>query len=1021
MWAVWGRVILRPVTSHDVPQANADLIYRLRSLPIAGTVLHLGAHPDDEDSGLIAFLSLGLGLRVVYWSATRGEGGQNRLGPEREESLGIVRTWESLEAREVDGGEVLYGPFYDFGFSKSGGAALAKWGRDDVLRELVRAIRLVRPHVVVSRWSGQLADGHGHHQAVGMLAAEAFEAAGAPDRYPELRESGLRPWRAVKLYRSLGGDWQPGEGEVHGRLTPALEREGVLRIDAGTFDPVSGRTFQELASLGRNRHRSQAMAELPEPGDYFYYYELCRSRVRVEAAERSFFDGLDPTLSGLAADLAPGVQELHAALSDAQGHAQEAVRVFHPAHAEEAGEHVLLGVAFLRNAMDLVAAMSPSDGVDALGACLGRKERQFEDVAARCLGLGLECLVEPGRVVPGGRVRATVRFWSGNVGTEGGAELAIGAPDGWAVFPVSADVSEHTPRSRNQEAVFDVEVPATAELTCPYWLRERRGMHRYPWPDAGPAGLPFDGPLITGTCRLTVGRHALSISAPGVHRQRFVGGYREIPLAVLPPIALQPREGQVMLPPSAEVRKIDLQVSVRSTQDQGMEGTVSLEAPPGWKVDPPKIDVLFLPGGESRTVPFEVAIPAGLGPGVEELHYQVTTGDHRHGVVVRPVRQPAPGVPRPADETNCAAEVFVVEPADVSVRVVDVDFVRRLRCAYITGVDEEILPSLARFELDLTPLAEGQLEFADLQAFDAVVVGPNAYLLRDDVRRSAADILRYVDGGGTLIVQYQGYGYQTDGLAPYPFGYHVPHDRVTWPDAPVVVLEPGHPIMSEPNALGPADFEGWVHDRGLYFFGEWDRRYVPLIESHDPGDGPQAGGLLTASYGRGSFAYVGYSLFRQVPAGVPGAIRLFANLLGLADARIRERMELARAVGMFSFMGDDQLYEVARLMSERWFDDGDSIARQGEPGAELFLVLEGEIEILKEAEGRWTRFVARKGETVGELAILTDLPRSASFRAVGDVRVLAMRGHHFRRLLRENLDLSDGLLRLLATRLATRE
>jgi LmbE family N-acetylglucosaminyl deacetylase len=231
------------MSAYDAPQRNTDLIYRLRGLGMAGAVLHIGAHPDDESVGLMAYMARKYGVRIVYWSATRGEGGQNRIGPYQGDALGVYRTWESLAARGVDGGEALFGPFYDFGFSKSGAEALAKWGRTDVVREIVRAIRLVQPHVVVACWTGGPSDGHGHHMGIGEATLEALEAAGDPDRFPELWAQGLPVWQPLKVYHSTVGDWQPGEEVAFGKIRPEFERDGVVRINTGEFDPIAGRTY----------------------------------------------------------------------------------------------------------------------------------------------------------------------------------------------------------------------------------------------------------------------------------------------------------------------------------------------------------------------------------------------------------------------------------------------------------------------------------------------------------------------------------------------------------------------------------------------------------------------------------------------------------------------------------------------------------------------------------------------------------------------------------------------------------
>ncbi len=311
-------------------------------------MLQLGAHPDDEDTGMLVTTSKSWGGRAVYWSATRGEGGQNRRGPEKEEALGVVRTWESLQARELDGGEVLYGPFYDYGFSKHGEDALARWGREDVVREIVRAIRLVQPLVVVSRWNGGSADGHGQHQAIGLVADEAFDLAGDPSAFPELAEHGLAPWEPQKLYHSVAGDWQPGEASHFGEIVDEYEAAGYLRVATGALDPVSGLTFQQQAHLAVNRHRSQGMGFIADPGPYYYYYRLVRTRGEDTGREEGFYDGFDPTLTGLADHPGGGSEHLRERLAVARSAVERAFETFHPARPEPAGLLAAEGAGVLR-------------------------------------------------------------------------------------------------------------------------------------------------------------------------------------------------------------------------------------------------------------------------------------------------------------------------------------------------------------------------------------------------------------------------------------------------------------------------------------------------------------------------------------------------------------------------------------------------------------------------------------------------------------------------------------------------
>jgi hypothetical protein len=330
-------------------------------------------------------------------------------------------------------------------------------------------------------------------------------------------------------------------------------------------------------------------------------------------------------------------------------------------------------------------------------------------------------------------------------------------------------------------------------------------------------------------------------------------------------------------------------------------------------------------------------------------------------------------------------------------------------------MDESILRSLERFALDVSPLSDEDLAYGDLARFDAVVVGPNAYNTRSALRQNAARLLSYVAGGGTLVVQYQGYGYGQPGLAPFPFRFNQPHDRVTDPQADVEFLAPDHALMQLPNRLTGADFDGWVHDRGLYFFGDWDPAYEALLAASDTGEEPKRGGLLVASYGRGTYAYVGYSLNRQIPGGVPGAIRLFANLLGLAHARVLERAALLRGVELFASLPDEDLYQGARAVSERWVPSGEELVREGERGNEMFILREGRLAAVR-GSGPAERVVevVHPGGSVGEIAVLAGTPRAATVRAEEDSHLLVLPSHALNAWIRRDPDLALRLMKRMA-------
>ena len=864
-----------------VPGAATDqLSYALKRLGMAAAVLQIGAHPDDEDTGTIAYLARGLGARTVYWSATRGEGSQNRIGSERAEALGVLRTWESLAARAIDGGQVIYGPFYDFGFSKTAEDAFARWSREEMVWEIARAIRLSQPLVVISRWSGDLHDGHGQHQAVGQAVRDAWSIAADPTE----AMLDLPAWEPRKLYRALAGDWQPGEDGSPGARVHGYETAGHLRIDTGQFDPISGRSYQELGNLALNQHRTQGMAFAPERGAYYVYYRRELGFGPAPGAEAGFFDGLEPRLRGLAEYPGGGNARLGERLGAADDLIDTAVERFRPERPAPAGEVLLEALALLGEVRLTLPELIPAGDLHAaLDRYLAGKEQEVAAVAARCLGLRLECLLDEHRLTPGARLSARTRLWSAAGADVRAADLRLELPAQWSAEVLAAPDS---PDDIQLAAAVDhaVRVARGRWAASPYWLRTPRRPYRYVWPGAGPLSLPLDPPLVSVRGELNVGGKRLELRAPGYRRRAVPGGIGALALNVLPPIALEPHSRLVLLPAGGLGKTLKVPIRTRCLREDGEAGTVGLACPAGWMVEPAAVDVALAAGGAERTIEFEVRVPAEAQVGVHSLRAVVVTDDGSYGVELEPVRL---GLgPGSADEGSCVAETFVPRLSAVDVHVIDVEFAPHRRYAYVPGLADRIVESLDQLGANISVVPGEQLAFASLAAFDTIVIGPDAYNVSSPVRANAERLLEYTAAGGTLVVQHQTYGYAEPGLAPYPFTYSQPHDRVTLPDAPVEVLAGARQALTGPNCISSTDWDGWVHDRGVYFFGTWDPRYIALLSCHDPGEAPRRGGLMTADYGQGTYVYAGYSFARQIPVGVRGAIRLFANLLGLGRDRL---------------------------------------------------------------------------------------------------------------------------------------
>ena len=559
-----------------------------------------------------------------------------------------------------------------------------------------------------------------------------------------------------------------------------------------------------------------------------------------------------------------------------------------------------------------------------------------------------------------------------------------------------------------------------AGLACPYWLVEPREGYRYQWPVGEPSSQPVDPPLVELECVVAFKSYQLPLRAPAIQREAFPGGYRQLPVGVVPPISLHPKVSQEFLQVKPEAQHLELQAVAYSNMEwSGVEGLLKLEIPSGWQVEPEEVRLILGQAGDSRTVKFRVTIPESTPAGLYTLRYIVQCGGREYGVILKPVRMGAPGLPRPPDESTCINEQFITEPAVDNIHLIDAEFVPGLKYAYIKGATEDVLTALSHFNLDFHHITDEEMGYIDLDQFDAIVVGPNAYLMRDELRRNAFRLPRYVEQGGTLIVQYQGYGYQRDEFVPYPFKYSQPHDRVTSENAPVTILEPDHFLFHQPNQITATDFEGWVHDRGMYFIGQWDKRYTPLLSCHDLGEAPKHGGLLLTSYGRGTYIYTGYSFFRQLPAGVPGAFRLFANLLAVPAARILERAQFLRNVSLFAFMNEAQLQAVARIMSERWEVDGVYLCHLGDEGDEMYIIVQGEVKIIKESEKEnQVIYLAKAGEAIGEMQVMSKSTRTAAIQAEGDIHLLVIEGAHFRDLMHQYPDMSDRMIQMLVQKLA---
>ncbi len=832
-----------PLTAQVAPPATggaAALARQLAGLGTAKRVLVIGAHPDDEDTSLLALLSLGEGAEAAYLSLTRGEGGQNLLGPELGEELGILRTGELLAARRTDGSRQFFTRAYDYGYSKRLDEALSEWPRDSLLKDVVRIIRRFRPQVVVSIFSGTPSDGHGQHQAAGWAAHEGFAVAGDPARYPELElEEGLAAWTPSRLYLSTRFD-----------TTATTDR-----LEAGVLDPVEGQSYHQIAMRSRSLHRSQDMGQLQRMGPAPVRLRLVTDRTGQGGG---LFTGVDTLLTG------------------ALG-AERARRL-----ARSAGELRRLGPGALEAALPLLDSawelLTGARGVEVTDqrTRLAEAERIFRRLL-------VDAVSDQAEVVAGTAADLTLTAW--NAGPEPASlrfELVSGA--GWLLPQPEAGCEPLAPGAVRTVRVR-VPIPADAPAADPYFLRTPRRGGLYDWTDTPPAlrGLPFEPSALAARLVLCGGATPRVLAERPVtfrENDQAIGEVRR-PVLVVPrvSVALDP---QVALWPRQERATRRFTVTLRQGGAEPTRGTVALELPAGWE------------GGGGR--PFELG---GAGATAS------------FGFEVRPPRDAPPGslelraVAHGEDGTRWTSALRVVDyphveprahvaPATASGVVADLRLPSAGRVGYVRGAADRVPEALAGVGLPVELLDGEALARGDLGRYDALVVGPRAYEVDSALVRHGARLVEYARGGGLVVVQYQQQAFFQGGYAPFPLNpapatpvrgrpAFPSYPRVADETAPVRLLDPSHPALVRPNRIGAADWDGWVQERGLYFAPAWDPAWTPLLETADPGEPAQRGGLLVARVGEGRWVYSGLSFFRQLPAGVPGAFRLFLNLLALND------------------------------------------------------------------------------------------------------------------------------------------
>ena len=835
-------IFLLPAPARAQKDVSGETQMRLMldELNNLGSVMMIAAHPDDENTALLAYLARGRHVRTAYLSLTRGEGGQNLIGSEQGDELGVIRTQELLAARRIDGAQQYFTRAIDFGFTKTASETLgSKWPREKVLGDVVWAIRRFQPDVIILRFTGTPRDGHGQHQASAILGREAFAAAADPTRFPEQLKY-VKTWQALRLMTNLAAFNAEQQKEVE-------KVPDKLAVDLGAYSPELGYSYEEIAGMSRSQHRSQAMGAGQRQGSMVNYFVTDRG----DKATKDILENINLGWSRL-----EGGEAVTRLLAQASA-------AFVPAHPEA----LLPILSQVRPVMAAVAASSKNALAEARLA-------ELDEAIALAGGVTVQALSDKPAVTPGATFKVTLSALARNP-----AAVTLRGVKLWGINNVPQPTIASTVLALNKPIEFpvNIRVPEAQPYSQPYWLQLPKESAMYSVRDPQEIGDPQGPPALSAEFRLQVGATEITLRRP-VQRVYIDHIYGQLtrPLAIVPPVSVE-FGGMALVFPDNKSRR--LQIPVRSNSGKQV-GEIRLEAPAGWKVDPASQHFDLSATDDQTMAEFTVAPPAGDSIG--SLRASATVGDRVVSSSTRVIDYP-----------HIQAQTLL--PASEA-RLVRSD-IRTLahNIGYIVGAGDEVPESLQQMGCEVTLLSANDLSYGDLSKYDAVVTGVRAFNTRADLRLNYQRVFKFVEDGGTLIVQYNVPEGGVPGATPPqespllqhigPYPIKTGRDRVTVEEAPVTFPNPNHVLLHAPNEITARDFEGWVQERGLNFASEWDPRYQSILESHDPGEKELQGGELYTRYGKGAYIFSSYDWFRELPAGVPGAYRLFANMLSAAKVQ----------------------------------------------------------------------------------------------------------------------------------------
>jgi LmbE family N-acetylglucosaminyl deacetylase len=850
----------------------------LRKLGVSGTFMQTAAHPDDEHNALYALFTHGMGLRSIDVQTTRGDGGQNEIGPELFRDIAVLRTSELMAAHRIDGAEQYFTRAIDYGYSFDPEEVIRKWGRQEIVRDFVRLIRTFRPDVLLTM-NIQGRGGDRAHEATTVLTREAFRAAGDPARYPEQIREGLRPWQPKKFYFS-GGAGGGGRGAPAAPAQPAVK---LTPANTAAYDPLLARTYAEVGTEARSNHKCQGMGGLPAlpgvpggrsggRGPAGYQLTACSIPGQMEKSETSMFDGIDTGITAVAQYAGPNPP---AALTTGLNQILEAAK--RAQHAFDSGDDagtaapVEAGLTTVRALISQLPSMGLNDSaLYEINFRLRHKQRDYEDAVFAAHKLTFDAVADDGVVVAGQPVKLTIvamNRGAAEVSVSGVALAGFDTPGNCQAGAIKKDAA--------YSCSADVHLPKDARLTTPYFTDDYWRKPENPAINAFeadvPFGLPFRPTPFRAVFRVKAGDVEVTREVPVQYRymKDVYSGEKRMEVQVVPAFSVRVTPPLAVIAAGKPVAR-EVHVSVTSGAKGAARGEVAVELPAGWKAVPATVPVSFGHEDESITARFQVTPPAQVKTGEYTLRAVVTAAGEKFATGYQEVEYPH------IQRRN------VIKPAETELNVIDVKVAPELNVGYINGVGDQVPAAIEQLGARLSYIGPDELAWGDLSKYDVILTGVRAYERRTDLRAYNHRLLDYAERGGTVIVQYNKMEFNQGEYGPFPA--KVSGNRVSDETVTVKVLAPEHPVFNLPNKIGPATWAGWVQERGLYFLGEKDKRYVDLIsmvDSFPDNPGEKLGSLVEGKTGKGRWIYVGLALWRQLPAGTGGAYQLLANLISL--------------------------------------------------------------------------------------------------------------------------------------------